>query len=92
MELTRRQFIITGSSLYTAIAVPVFSSKKIQEINNSFTNFKNLTIEQVHQLDKYHVDKIFLSLLSSLLFAYAFNLFDLLVTLMLILITLVVLI
>jgi len=92
MELTRRQFVITSSSLSAAIALPMFASRSIQKINNSFANLKNFTLEQAHQLDKYHVNEIFLSLLSALLFAYAFNLFDLLATLMVILITLAVLI
>lgn len=89
MELTRRQFIITGSTLTAALAFPATLIPSNQNLKEDFNDFKDYTCEQVEQLDNYVVASILPSLISMFFLAYTLEMFSLFSSLLIILLSLV---
>jgi len=89
MELTRRQFIITGSSLTAALAFSASLIPSNQNLRKDFNDFKGDTYEQIEQLDNYVVASILPSLMSMLFLAYTLEMFSLFSSLLIILLSLV---
>jgi hypothetical protein len=92
MELTRRQFIITGSSLTAALAFSASLIPSNQNLRKDFNDFKNYTYEQIEQLDNYVVASILPSLMSMLFLAYTLEMFSLFSTLLIIFLSLIIII
>ena len=92
MELTRRQFIITGSSLTAALAFSASLIQSNQNLRKDFNDFKDYTYEQIEQLDNYVVASILPSLMSMLFLAYTLEMFSLFSTLLIIFLSLIIII
>ena len=91
MELTRRQFIISSSAVASAIAMPSILISANEKVNYKFNEFKDFKNEQVQSLDKYVLSSMISSLLSGLILAYTLELFDLVATFLIIIISITIL-
>ena len=89
MELTRRQFIITGSTLTAALAFSATFITSNQKLKEDFNDFKDYTYEQIEQLDNYVIASILPSLVSMLFLAYTLEMFSFFFSLLIILLSLV---
>ncbi|MDA7541677.1 hypothetical protein N8819_00135 [Gammaproteobacteria bacterium] len=89
MELTRRQFIITGSALTAALAFSATFAPSNKRLKKNFIDSKDYTYEQIEQLDNYVVASILPSLISLLFLAYTFDMFSLFSSLLIISISLI---
>jgi len=92
MELTRRQFIISGTSLSAALAFPAMYLSSSQKLKDDFNNFKDYTYEQVEQLDSYLIASVLPSIMSMLFLAYTLEMFSFFSTLFIIFLSLVLII
>ena len=89
MELTRRQFIITSSSVSAAITLPGIFISSAEEVRYKFNEFKDFTSEQLQDIDKYVLSSIIPSLMSMLFLAYAFDMLSLFSSLLIIVLSLI---
>ncbi len=92
MAISRRQFLIYSGLTVSAVAIPSIISSSKRRVINKYNEWKGVTSNQVEELNKYNLDDLLISLIPMLLFAYAYDLFDLVQFILLMLITLLVLI
>tara|TARA_B100000965_G_scaffold402588_1_gene428861 strand:+ start:103 stop:381 length:279 start_codon:yes stop_codon:yes gene_type:complete len=90
MAISRRQFLIYSGLTVSAVAIPSIISSSKRRVINKYNEWKGVTSNQVEELNKYNLDDLLISLIPMLLFAYAYDLFDLVQFILLMLITLLV--
>ena len=91
MELTRRQFIISASTAAAAMTLPATYISANKEIKQQFSNFKNFTSRQIEELDKYVIASVIPSIVTMLFLAYTLEMFSLVSSLVIILLSLILL-
>ena len=90
MAISRRQFLIYSGLTVSAVAIPNIISSSKRRVINKYNEWKGVTSNQIEELNKYNLDDLLISLIPMLLFAYAYDLFDLVQFILLMLITLLV--
>lgn len=91
MELTRRQFIISASTAAAAVALPATYVSASREIKQQFNKFTDFTSKQIEELDKYVVASLIPSIVSMLFLAHTLEMFSLVSSLIIILLSLILL-
>ena len=91
MELTRRQFIIRASTAAAAMTLPATYISANKEIKQQLSNFKNFTSRQIEELDKYVIASVIPSIVTMLFLAYTLEMFSLVSSLVIILLSLILL-
>lgn len=91
MELTRRQFIVSASTAVAAVALPATYVSATREIKQQFNKFTDFTSKQIEELDKYVVASVIPSIVSMLFLAYTLEMFSLVSSLIIILLSLILL-
>tara|TARA_B100000795_G_C22777778_1_gene430824 strand:- start:1509 stop:1787 length:279 start_codon:yes stop_codon:yes gene_type:complete len=91
MELTRRSFIIRSSAVTSSLAFPSLFIASTKNLPQRVAEFKTLSYEQVQKLDKYLISSLIPGLLFSILLAYTQELYALLSSLLIVLISLIIL-
>ena len=91
MELTRRQFIISASTAPAAMTLPATYISANKEIRQQFSNFKSFTSRQIEELDKYVIASVIPSIFTMLFLAYTLEMFSLVSSLVIILLSLILL-
>ncbi len=90
MTISRRQFLIYSGLTVSAVAIPSIISSSKRRVINQYNEWKGVTSNQIEELNKYNLDDLLISVIPMLLFAYAYDLFDLVQFILLMLITLLV--
>ncbi len=90
MAISRRQFLIYSGLTVSAVAIPSIISSSKRRVINKYNEWKGVTSNQIEELNKYNIDDLLISLIPMMLFAYAYDLFDLVQFILLMLITLLV--
>ncbi len=90
MAISRRQFVIYSGLTVSAVAIPSIISSSKRRVINQYNEWKGVTSNQIEELNKYNLDDLLISVIPMLLFAYAYDLFDLVQFILLMLITLLV--
>tara|TARA_B100001093_G_scaffold398327_1_gene385665 strand:- start:707 stop:985 length:279 start_codon:yes stop_codon:yes gene_type:complete len=91
MELTRRQFIIKVSTAAAVMTLPATYVSANKEIRQQLSNFKNFTSRQIEELDKYVIASVIPSIVTMLFLAYTLEMFSLISSLIIILLSLILL-
>jgi len=90
VAISRRQFLIYSGLTVSAVAIPRIISSSKRRVINQYNEWKGVTSNQIEELNKYNLDDLLISVIPMLLFAYAYDLFDLVQFILLMLITLLV--
>jgi|TARA_A100001011_G_scaffold399500_1_gene508444 hypothetical protein len=90
VAISRRQFVIYSGLTVSAVAIPSIISSSKRRVINQYNEWKGVTSNQIEELNKYNLDDLLISVIPMLLFAYAYDLFDLVQFILLMLITLLV--
>tara|TARA_S200000501_G_scaffold344480_1_gene356275 strand:- start:322 stop:600 length:279 start_codon:yes stop_codon:yes gene_type:complete len=90
MAISRRQFLINSGLTLSVAAMPAIISYSKRKVVNQYNEWKGVTSNQIEELNKYNLDDLLISVIPMLLFAYAYDLFDLVQFILLMLITLLV--
>lgn len=91
MELTRRQFIISASTAVAAVSMPATYASATKEITQQYNKFTSFTSKQIEELDKYVAASVIPSIVSMLFLAYTLEMFSLVSSLIIILLSLILL-
>ena len=90
MAISRRQFLINSGLLASSVLIPNIIASSKRRVINQYNEWKGVSSNQIEELNKYNIDDLLISLIPMMLFAYAYDLFDLVQFILLILITLLV--
>jgi len=90
MAISRRQFLINSGLIASSVLIPNIITSSKRRVINQYNEWKGVSSNQIEELNKYNIDDLLISLIPMMLFAYAYDLFDLVQFILLILITLLV--
>ncbi len=78
MTITRRQFLINSGIAAVVLSAPTIIKASKDKIVNNYNDWKlnGFTSEDANNLDQYNISDIVPYLLTMMVFAYSFNLYD----------------
>ena len=87
MKLSRREFLITGSVLAAAAALPSVYALNRDNIERRYQDIKAFASDKMKNMDKYALAAIVPSVIAMLLFTYANELMSVLISLIILLLS-----
>ncbi len=87
MKLSRREFLITGSVLAAAAALPSVYALNKDNIERRYQDIKAFASDKMKNMDKYALAAIVPSVMAMLLFTYANELTSVLISLIILLLS-----
>ena len=87
MKLSRREFLITGSVLAAAAALPSVYALNKDNIERRYQDIKAFASDKMKNMDKYALAAIVPSVIAMLLFTYANELMSVLISLIILLLS-----
>ena len=87
MKLSRREFLITGSVLAAAAALPSVYALNKDNIERRYQDIKAFASDKMKNMDKYALAAIVPSVMAMLLFTYANELMSVLISLIILLLS-----
>ena len=87
MKLSRREFLITGSVLAAAAALPSIYALNKDNIERRYQDIKAFASDKMKNMDKYALAAIVPSVMAMLLFTYANELMSVLISLIILLLS-----
>ncbi len=87
MKLSRREFLITGSVLAAAAALPSVYALNKDNIEHRYQDIKAFASDKMKNMDKYALAAIVPSVMAMLLFTYANELMSVLISLIILLLS-----
>ena len=87
MKLPRREFLITGSVLAAAAALPSVYALNKDNIERRYQDIKAFASDKMKNMDKYALAAIVPSVMAMLLFTYANELMSVLISLIILLLS-----